>query len=592
LLPAPNMPQLRISALLLAGVCLLNQTGTQAAGSDRPHLDALARIAKARNASSRIIVRYRPGAGPRMQKLVASGQKLRDLASDPNVLGISTDAVIRAHGTSTSWNQWLPAFDAQHLRRTLGLNAFPSGGRGVGIAVIDSGIAPVPDLAGRITAFYDFTAGGIATWPSDAYGHGTHVSGLIAGSGAMSLGSYPGIAPEARLIGLKVLDANGGGYTSDVIAAIEFAVVNRKLLGIDIINLSLGHPILEPVATDPLVQAVEQAAAAGIVVVTSAGNYGESKDTRKTGFAGITSPGNAPSALTVGAFQTQHTIERGDDVVPAFSSRGPTWFDSTIKPDVLAPGVGLLATTNPASTLAKGGHAATGYLALSGTSMASAVASGVVALMIEANRLDNIYTRLTPNTVKLLLQYSALQVAKPSSAIELIEGAGGINAAGAVDLARAINPSTPVGGHWLERGVTTATRIGNTLLSWTRRVTWGDRLVAGEAISRKERAWSSKPVWGTAQTWSSDTWLTASTVLDTFDFWSSEIVKGSKPVKAQDDHIVWGNAVDTGSVSGNCSSAEDDHIVWGSAEDDHVVWGNCDDHIVWGNTVPQEAGVK
>lgn len=569
------MPQLRIGAILLAGVCLTYQTGTHAAGSERPHLDSRARAAKEHNVTSRIIVRYRPGAGPRTQTLVASGQTLRALASDPDVAGISTDAVITPHGTFTAgWQSALPEQDAQKLRRTLGLAGAPSGGRGVGIAVIDSGIAPVPDLAGRITAFFDFTSGGIATRPTDEYGHGTHVAGLIAGSGAFSLGAYPGIAPEARLIGLRVLDAHGFGYTSDVIAAIDFAVANRRSLGIDVINLSLGHPILEPAATDPLVQAVERASAAGIVVVTSAGNAGQSKD-KQAGFGGISSPGNAPSAITVGALRTNDTIGRGDDSVPAFSSRGPTWFDGAIKPDIVAPGVALLAASHPASTLAQSTGAAGPYLSLSGTSMATAVASGVVALMIETNRLDNHNTRLSPNTVKLLLQYSAVQVSKPANAVELIEGAGGINAAGAIELARAIDPSTRINGHWLERGITTATPIGKSLLAWTRRVTWGDRLVDGDVLGRKQLAWSGKAVWGSALSWSPETWLTGSTVLANFDQWSSAVVKANKPVKAMDgDHIVWGNADEGDALSGECSSAEDDHIVWGNCGGDHVVWGN------------------
>ena len=132
-----------------------------------------------------------------------------------------------------------------------------SNGRGVGVAIIDSGIAPTRDLDGRIAAFYDFTKGGIATTPKDEYGHGTHIAGLIAGSGEHSNGKYVGVATAARLIGLKVLDDQGAGYTSDVIAAVEFATDNKAALGIDVINMSLGHPIYEPAATDPLVQAVE-----------------------------------------------------------------------------------------------------------------------------------------------------------------------------------------------------------------------------------------------------------------------------------------------------------------------------------------------
>ena len=135
----------------------------------------------------------------------------------------------------------------------------------------------------------------------------------------------------------------GGGYTSDVIEALDLAVRYKQLVGIDIINLSLGHPIYEPAATDPLVQAVERAAAAGIVVVASAGNVGMNPETGEIGYAGITSPGNAPSALTVGSMGTAGTLERSDDTVSPFSSRGPTWYDGFSKPDVLAPGQGLVA---------------------------------------------------------------------------------------------------------------------------------------------------------------------------------------------------------------------------------------------------------
>jgi serine protease AprX len=99
-----------------------------------------------------------------------------------------------------------------------------------------------------------------------------------------------------------------------------------------VLNLSLGHPIYEPAATDPLVQAVERAVAAGIVVVTSAGNEGTNRVTGQVGYAGITSPGNAPSAITVGAVDTRNTTTRLDDQVPSFSSRGPTWYDAYAKP--------------------------------------------------------------------------------------------------------------------------------------------------------------------------------------------------------------------------------------------------------------------
>ena len=228
------------------------------------------------------------------------------------------------------------------------------------------------------------------------------------------------MAPGVRLIDLRVLDDQGAGYTSDVVLAIEFAVAYRDALGIDIINLSLGHPIYEPAATDPLVQAVEMAVDAGIVVVASAGNIGRDPETGEVGYAGITSPGNAPSAITVGAIDTKGTATYSDDEVTAYSSRGPTWYDGYAKPDIVAPGYKLVAdvATNgwlyeeyPGSLVVAQGEDDPNLISLSGTSMASAVTTGVVAVMIEANRYAaarvGAFTRISPNTIKAALQFTA-----------------------------------------------------------------------------------------------------------------------------------------------------------------------------------------
>ena len=152
-------------------------------------------------------------------------------------------------------------------------------------------------------------------------------------------------------MGLKVLDANGAGYTSDVIAAIEFAIQIKDELGIQVMNLSLGHPIYSEAATDPLVRAVEEAIAAGIVVVVSAGNHGKNPETGKAGYAGVTSPGNAPSAITVGAVDVNYSLTRADDFVPAYSSRGPTSYDTYAKPDLVAPAHRLVAVAAQGGSL-------------------------------------------------------------------------------------------------------------------------------------------------------------------------------------------------------------------------------------------------
>lgn len=576
-----------VSCLVALGLLIdprVVAAGPRAAGQGR--MDRQVTEAVGAGKSARVLIRFKAGAGPNLRKRLRdrgvtltgnqrtafratlSADDVRRWAADADVDGISADALITSHGTETS--PWDITADAQNLRRTLGLPAAAQGGHGVGVAIIDSGIAPMPDIAARITAFYDFTAGGVSTFPSDAFGHGTHVAGLIAGSGALSLGAYPGIAPGVRLIGLKVLDAKGEGFASDALAAIEFAIENRAALGIDVINLSLGHPVLEPAATDPLVQAVERASAAGIVVVASAGNFGKHPSSGKSGFGGITSPGNAPSALTVGALRTQGTAERDDDRVAAYSSRGPTWYDGQIKPDILAPGHGLIATTSPASLLYQkhGGHGTFGgYAALNGTSMAAAVATGVVALMIEANRLDN-GAPLSPNTVKMLLQYSALGVGRVPSDVpaQFEQGAGGLNAAAAIELARAIDPAAAVGSPWLEQGVTPATVIADTPLPWTQQVIWGDRQLWGQSINRRETGWTSAVTWGANTPWGPDVAIdSTSLVIDSLSSWSSQIVWGEGLVGASssdDEHIIWGNSFD------------DEHIVWGnSADDEHIVWG-------------------
>ena len=187
---------------------------------------------------------------------------LEGLSHLPFVESISIDAVVIAEQSSSGDST---------LRGTLGLPVQSPTGNRVGVAVIDSGLEPGPEFGDRIAGFYDFTQDGRAASPSDDYGHGTHVAGLIAGSGDLSSGKrYRGVAPKARLVALKVLDQNGAGNTSDVISAIEFVTANKDRLGVDVINLSLGHPIYEPAATDPLVQAVEAAVRAGIVVVAAA----------------------------------------------------------------------------------------------------------------------------------------------------------------------------------------------------------------------------------------------------------------------------------------------------------------------------------
>src|SRR5438094_731630 len=399
---------------------------------------------------------------------VVHGEDLATLADNDAVLSVSTDAIVRPHsllgglvggvvgglvklavgvvtlvadvilpnGADTSGPVVAPAA----LRQTLGVDNTSLTGKGVGVAVIDSGLEMSSEFQYRLTAFYDFTNGrSLATSAFDDYGHGTHIAGTIGGSGALSSNSaYHGLAPKVKFVVFKVLDGTGAGYTSDVIRAIDYAVAHRSSLDIDIINLSLGHPIYESAATDPLVQAVERASRAGIIVVAAAGNYGKDPSTGLPGYGGITSPGNAPSAITVGAVKIQNTVPRSDDRIADYSSAGPTWYDAYAKPDVVSPGHNIVAVA------AKNGYLYqtypslkaddAEYMILSGTSMATAVTTGSIALAIEANRSANSYYAppLTPNTVKAVLQYTAVGI-HDDAGIEydrLRKGAGSLNTRG------------------------------------------------------------------------------------------------------------------------------------------------------------------
>jgi serine protease AprX len=543
----------------------------------------------------RVIIRVRPGSRTALKNSVAgrggqvlqehesidaltavvSGDDLATLANSDSVLSISADAIVRPHsllgglvggllnvvtsvvqvvgdvllpnGADTSGVAVPPTV----LRQTLGVDNNTWAGRGVGVALIDSGLEMSAEFQGRVTRFVDFTNGGIVTTPYDDYGHGTHVAGTIGGSGALSQNySYRGLAPSVKFTVLKVLDKNGAGYTSDVIRAVDYAVANRAALGIDIINLSLGHPIYEPATSDPLVQAVERASQAGIVVVVAAGNYGKNPTTGLPGYAGITSPGNAPSAITVGAIRTEDTVSRGDDRIPDYSSAGPTWYDAYVKPDIIAPGHNIVAVAAKKGTLYQTypqlKSADSDYMRLSGTSMATAVTTGSVALLLEANRSVNHYhPPLTPNAVKAILQYTALN-AHDDAGIEydpLRQGAGALNAKGGIDLGKSINTAAPRGSYWLTSTPYPWTNIGGQTLPWNQGIVWGNAIIWGSTTSVNETAWGSAIIWGSSTSWSSAIIWGSNVVWSDPQSWSDAIIWGSSAV-GQDNGsaIIWGSS--------------------------------------------------
>ena len=273
--------------------------------------------------------------------------KVLTLANQSNVKYVSLDRPL-----APTLSNAAPAVNA--------FAAWQSGytGAGVGVALIDSGVSSHPDLNGgflglsRVVWNQSFVPGNLSA--NDQYGHGTHIAGLIAGNGASSKGSkysrtFEGIAPQANLINLRVLDKNGAGSDSAVISAISTAIALKPLFNIRVINLSLGRAIYENYTLDPLCQAVEAAWKSGIVVVVAAGNNGRYQPT--DGYATVTAPGNDPYVLTVGAMKPMGTPTRVDDLIASYSSKGPTAIDAVVKPDLVAPGNLLVSLEAPGSTL-------------------------------------------------------------------------------------------------------------------------------------------------------------------------------------------------------------------------------------------------
>ncbi len=260
-------------------------------------------------------------------------------------------------------------------------------GEGITMAILDTGIdiehGDLQNIAGRV----DFTGSGIG----DRHGHGTHVAGTAAGTGDESQGLYRGVAPSASILDVKVLDDNGTGRTSQTIKGIEYSVQNQA----DVISMSIGSEVPCTTLTASS-RAVNAAVERGHIVVASAGNAGPATST-------ISNPGCADRAITVGA------TDRLDNIA-LFSSRGPT-LEGNNKPDILAPGVGVISSNI-------GG----GYTAMSGTSMSAPHVSGIIAQILEAEQLS-------PSEVKNLLKDTALDLGRSENA----QGAGRVQADKAVE---------------------------------------------------------------------------------------------------------------------------------------------------------------
>ena len=585
--------------------------------------------------SERVIVRVKPGQrGAVAQTLRQRGHQvygdhsgidavssevsidtLKALANNPAVESISTDAevdTLDSKKSSKGSSDPTPTTTTvvSSLLTTLDLGNYALGSS-IGVAVIDSGLQDDGNFTGRIIEFDDFTTPTprFNVTPYDDYGHGSHVAGLAGSSGAASSGLYGGVAQNVRFVIVKALDRNGKGKTSTLIDAIEYIIANRNRLGIYVINLSLGHPIYEPAATDPLVQEVERATRAGLIVVVAAGNEGKNPDTGLTGYGGITSPGNAPDAITVGSAKTFDTAGRSDDRVAPYSSRGPSWYDGFAKPDIVAPGQTLVSDAPANSTLAltypslNVVYNQRNYMRLSGTSMATGVVSGLVATMLDVSRFGATQraTALygdryvssgqwtpppypTVNAIKAMLEYSATPLRDDSGARydALTQGAGEVNGLGALTLAYVTDTSRPVGSLWSTTAVPYTTTYGTDNVAWAQQIIWGTNVLSGiDVMTVNQQAWAQNVMWGTGD---NDNPLWAESDGDNI-VWGSNIVSGSNIVWSSNivwgDDIVWGTNIVWGSNivwgDGLVGFFDGDNIVWGSCDGDNIVWGSLDD---------------
>ena len=349
------------------------------------------------------------------------GSALADLARSEWVSLVWGDGQIRMSGSTSPYNSQDPN---TFWRQSIRLNQVDGlyDGTGVTVALLDTGVSQSGDLGNRVLARVDMTPDHDGF---DRYGHGTHLSGIIAGTGAASGGQWRGVAPGANLVSVKVAGSDGSTDVSVVIAGLQWVVSNRATYNIRVLNLAFGTDSKQSYSVDPLDYAVEQAWFSGILVVASAGNRGPDGGT-------VNKPGDDPFVLTVGAADNHGTPDRSSTTVAPFSSWGsPGGF---MKPDVVAPGITIVSIRDSGSTIdvaypdARMGDS---YFKGTGTSQAAAIVSGVAALMFQAN------PSLTPDLAKGALMKTAFRNASykwPTAG------------AGLVDVGSAIQAVTHIGG--------------------------------------------------------------------------------------------------------------------------------------------------
>ena len=346
-----------------------------------------------------------------------SAESAAELVGSESIVSVTLDRV----GTFEEFSYDSATLASNFVRTTGASAAWAQGntGRGVGVAVIDTGIANHNDFAGRLVHGPDLSGEGRTI---DSYGHGTVMAGIIGGTGADSAtgAAYRGIAPGATLVGVKVAGRNGAVDVSTVLQAMHWIAAYKDQFNIRVLSLSWGVPSTQSAGVDPVNYAVERLWDLGIVVVVSAGNDGPQAGT-------ILKPADDPVVLSVGAYDDKQNTDPADDSVSAWSARGSS---TLAKPDLVAPGRYIVAARALGSYVEQNNPKALyspSYIRGSGTSQAAAVAAGAAALLVAAR------PTLTPDEVKNVLKSTASPIANFTSTDQ---GAGRMR----LDLALAATP--------------------------------------------------------------------------------------------------------------------------------------------------------
>jgi serine protease AprX len=492
-----------------------------------PHRTMTAPIARPAGPMTSVIVREAPGAGNGPEHAVAQyrGRVGRHIAIiDGFVATVPKGAISllrqRADVSSVTENRAVhfssyDGFAAEtdagstvNAAKSIGADDYWAAGytgEGVDVAVIDSGVSRVTGLGPSQVVYgpdYSFEANNYMARNVDTFGHGTHMAGLIAGNDTpwstprSAVGNrFVGMAPDARIVSIKVADEDGASDVSQVLLAIDWVVRNRNVNGFNIrvLNLSFGTDGTQDYKVDPLTFAAEKAWQAGIVVVVAGGNTGE-------GDARLNDPAYDPYVLAVGAADTKGTETLADDNVASFSAKG----NDARHPDLLAPGKSLVSLAAPGSTIVNdnpGGRVAWRFLRGSGTSQAAAITSGAAALVVQQR------PTATPDQVKALLMNTANPLAKGNAQAQ---------GKGLLDLHDALTTRTPSAVQtWVKstgKGLLELTR-GSAALNDPNLVALADDIAAGDVQlllgTLSSNRWSSNR-WSSnrwsANRWSSNRW--------------------------------------------------------------------------------------